>query len=101
MMAVCSEWFISPSSGKAVHAEQVTDTLDVGGRPGQEVPGRRIGVPLAGILRQHVGRVVDRVERHRQQHQIASELRLETFLQHAEVVGDAQAEIRQRDNWCR
>ena len=51
---------------KGVHAEQVTDALNVTDRPRQEVPGRRIGAPAAGILRQHLRRVVDRVERNRE-----------------------------------
>lgn len=91
MEGVVHETFVR----KEVHSEQATDLLHVGHRPSQEVPALGIGVPPAGVLRQDLWRVMDGVERDRQQDELASQPGLETPLQDAKVVGDSQAEIRQ------
>src|SRR5262245_29810745 len=82
--------------GERIDAELVTDTLHVRDRTREEVPRGRIGLPLAGVLREHFRRIASRVECDGQQGEIASELRLKALAKGAEVVGDAQAEVRQR-----
>jgi hypothetical protein len=82
--------------GKEVHSEQVTDAPHVTDRPSKEVPGGLICLPLGGILRQNLGRIVNRVERDSQQDKIASELRLEMLLEYGEVTGNTQAELPAR-----
>src|SRR5262245_42751560 len=47
---------------KEVHSEEVTHPLHVTGLPGEKVPGRRIGIPPAGILRQNLRRIVGGVK---------------------------------------
>ena len=81
---------------KEIHAEQMAHALDVWHRTGQEMPGVRIGVPLARVLGQLLRLVARRIEGHRQQHEIAADSGLESTLEDVEVIGDAEAELRQR-----
>src|SRR5450432_2087963 len=63
---------------------------------GEEAPGGRVGCPAFGIIGEHGGSVVVRVDGDREKDKAAAELRAEVTLKGGEIGAEARADVGKR-----
>src|ERR1700733_3044719 len=77
-----------------VHAKHTGDLLDLGQRPGEEVPNCGVRLPDGGVLSQYRTLIVLRVDGDGQQYQVSPRARRKAGFHTGEVVGETEAIIR-------
>src|SRR5579871_781262 len=87
---MCQQSFILPGSS----AEHAAHPLNISEGASQEIPHLGNGLPYLPVARQNGGLIVDRIEGDSQQDQIPA--LLESLLETSEIVGEAEAIIRER-----
>src|SRR5262245_60949167 len=85
-----------PFVWKRLDAKHAAHALNVLLGAGQKMPDGAVCAPLFRVLGQNFGRVVNRIERDREQDEVFSQPLFESLLKSAEIIGEAEAEIRQR-----
>src|SRR5882762_2330222 len=79
-----------------VHAEQITDTLNIADGASKETPVLRIGLPRICVIAQDLRPIMDRIESDSEQYEIFPQPPLKLFLNYAKVVRRANAIFRKQ-----